>query len=99
MNEHQEASMGKEASLLLENPAFTEAMSRMREDVRRQWMEAPVRDAEGQRLLLITAKLVEKLDGTLRGMVEAGKLAQSRMDVNDLRDENGIRRAVRRMTS
>lgn len=99
MSEHQAASMGKEAALLLENPAFVEAMARMREDVRRQWMEAPVRDIEGQRLLLITAKLVEKLDGHIRGMVEAGKLAQSRLEINDLRDENGIRRAVRRMTS
>lgn len=99
MNEHQTASLGQEATVLLESPAYTEVIKRLREDVRQQWMEAPVRDQEGQRLLLITAKLVEKLDGHIRGMVEAGKLAQSRIEINDLRDESGIRRAVRRITS
>lgn len=99
MNEHQTAALGQEARALLDSQAYTEAMDRLREDVRQQWMSAPVRDLEGQRLLLITAKLVEKLDAQIRGMVEAGKLAQSRIDINDLRDENGIRRAVRRVIS
>lgn len=99
MNERQTASLGQEAAQLLNNPAYTEAIDRLRQDVRVQWLEAPVRDLEGQRLLLITAKLVEKLEATIRGMVEAGKLAQSRIDINDLRDESGIQRAVRKIMS
>lgn len=98
MNERQSAAMGSEARLLLENPAFANALATMREAARQKWMEAPMRDTEGQRLILVSAKTIDKFEACLRGMIENGKLAQAHIDMDDLRDENGIRRAVRRMT-
>lgn len=99
MSEHRASSLGSEAALLLDNPAFNEAMKRLRDDVSAQWMNAPVRDLEGQRLLLITAKIVEKFDATLRGLIQSGNLAQSKIEVNDMRDESNVRRMARHFVS
>lgn len=98
MTEKQAAQRGHEAALVLDNPAFKEALSQLREAVVKQWKECPVRDREGQLLLLQLAKLTDKFEGLLIGMVETGKLAQHRIDIDSVRNESATRRFLRKVS-
>lgn len=97
MNNQQLATRGIEALQVLENAAYQEAMASLKEAIVQQWKESPVRDKEGQLILLQLAKLADKFDGILRGMVENGKLAQSKIDIDDVRNESSIRRMMRKV--
>lgn len=88
---------GIEAAQVLDNAAYQEAMASLKEAIVQQWKESPVRDKEGQLILLQLAKLADKFDGILRGMVENGKLAQSKIDIDDVRNESSIRRMMRKV--
>ncbi len=95
MSEQEKSNMGVHAAQVLDNPAFNEALRLMREDVTRQWKACPIRDREGQMLLLQAAKLTDKVEATLRGMFEAGKLANAKIDIDGARSEGKIKRALR----
>lgn len=97
MNNQQLATRGIEALQVLDNAAYQEAMASLKEAIVQQWKESPVRDKEGQLILLQLAKLADKFDGILRGMVENGKLAQSKIDIDDVRNESSIRRMMRKV--
>lgn len=93
--QRQEALRGEDARQCLENQAFQGAMALLKADIVRQWSECPVRDKEGQTLLLQLHKLANKFEGLLTGMVETGKLAQVNLDAE--RDESAARKLFRRV--
>lgn len=91
------SDLGVEAQRVLENPAFNEAMRLMRENVFERWKDCPIRDAEGQMLLLQAARIVDNVESTLRGLLEAGKLATAKIEIDNVRNESGVRRALRKV--
>lgn len=95
MSEQQISNMGVEAAKVLESPAFNEALRLMREDVLSQWKACPIRDREGQMLLLQAAKVTDKVESVLRGLLEAGKLANAKIDINSARSESRAKRVLR----
>jgi hypothetical protein len=99
MNDQQTNQRGIDATQVLENVAFREAMITLKQAVVDQWKDCPVRDKEGQLLLLQLAKMADKFEGILIGIVETGKLAKSRIDINALRDESDGRKLLRRVTN
>lgn len=99
MTEQQQVQRAREASLVLDNPAYQEAMNQLKAQVIAQWKECPVRDREGQLLLLQLAKLTDKFEGILVGIVETGKLAKHRIDLDNLRDESKTRQFMRRVSN
>lgn len=90
-----EAQRGANARLVLDNPVFKDAMKAMQDQIVQQWGECPVRDVEGQKLLLQLHKLSRKFETTLTGLVETGKLAQ--FDLDSLRDESATQKLFRRI--
>ena len=94
---HYAVQQGDEARQVLANPAYVQAMKTLQDQIVDQWRECPIRDKEGQRLLLQLAKLAQKFEATLAGMVESGKLAHAKLDLDAERDENGARRLMRRI--
>ena len=98
MTENQQVLRGKEAAMVLENAAYMAAMEQLRNQVIEAWKAAPVRDTEGQKLLLQLVKLTDKFEGILGGMIENGKMAHHRLDLNEIRDESKTRRMLRRVT-
>lgn len=96
-NNQRDAQRGEEARQVLANPAYIEAMTAMHAQIVQQWQECPIRDVEGQRLLLQLKKLANKFEATLAGLVESGKLAKSKIDLDAERDESGARKLVRRV--
>ena len=98
MNEKHEVLRGREASAVLENEAFKAAITSLKSAVLEQWKSCPVRDREGQVLLLQLAKLTDKFESVLIGMIANGTVAQKKIDMNELRDESASRRWVRKVT-
>lgn len=98
------SDMGVYAAQAIENPALNAAIAHMRDAIMREWRACNLRDAEGQRLLLQQAKMVDRFAATLNGMLQAGKLADARLGesqlarimTDDLRDESAVRRMFRR---
>jgi hypothetical protein len=97
MTDQQISDRGLEASQVLASRAYREAMDSMKAQIIQQWKDCPIRDAEGQVLLLQLAKLCEKFDGILSGMVEAGKLASHKIEIDSERNESAARRIMRRV--
>jgi hypothetical protein len=96
-NDQVAAQRGEEARQVLANPAFIEAMEAMHAQIVEQWQDCPIRDVEGQRLLLQLKKLARKFEDLLTGLVESGKYAQHRINIDAERDESGARKIVRRV--
>ncbi len=92
------ADLGEDARRVLENPAFNEALRLMAEEAVAQWKACPVRDREGQLLLLQAARITDKVAETLRGMLESGKMAKALIDIDDARSESKLKRAYNRIS-
>lgn len=97
MSLQQQHQRGIEAAQVIENVAFQEAMKALKNEVMEQWKACPVRDREGQLLLLQLAKLTDKFEGILLGLIESGKFAQRKLIDDNLRDENAAKRFARRI--
>ncbi|MBP9229603.1 MAG: hypothetical protein KBF41_16180, partial [Azonexus sp.] len=57
----------------------------------------PVRDREGQLLLLQLAKLTDKFEAILASMVQGGKLAQHKINIESERNESRTQRFLRKV--
>ena len=97
MTLRSDAQRGIDAKAVLDNVAFKEAMELLKSSVIDQWKACPIRDREGQLLLLQLARLADKFEGLLVGTVERGKLAQRKIELDELRDEGPARRFFRRV--
>lgn len=95
MSLQAESDQGRDARSILDSPAYQEAMKRVRQNIIAQWEACPVRDKEGQTLLLQLIKLSTLFEGILSGMVETGKLADVKLD--EMRDESVIKRHLRKI--
>jgi urease accessory protein UreF len=98
MNDKFDVLRGREAAAVLENEAFKAAMQGLKSAVIQNWRECPVRDKEGQLLLLQLAKLTDKFEAILTGMVQSGDFAQRRIDLDSERDETQVRRFFRKVS-
>lgn len=97
MSEHRKIQTGEEAQQVLDNESFKTAMRLLKEQIYRQWKECPIRDREGQLLLLQLAKLSEKFEGILVSMIRAGKDAQTRIDIQNAREQSRAKQILRRV--
>ncbi len=97
MTEQQQVLRGQEAAQVLDNEAFKLAMQSLKTSVLEQWKACPIRDSQGQLLLLQLAKLTDLFEGTLIGMIESGKFAQRQIDIDKLRNEPSARKFVRKV--
>lgn len=97
MSLHEQKQRGADAAHVLDNPAYKAAMAQLRDEVTAQWKACPVRDREGQLLLLQLAKLADKFEGILTGLVEAGHFAERKLIDDELRNESAARKLMRRV--
>jgi len=76
-----DSDMGRYAAQVLENPAFNIAFDLMRAQIVAAWAECPVNETERQQFILQQMKLVDRIKTTMVGIIEKGKLAESRMPI------------------
>ena len=88
---------GKEAQAILDSEAFKLAMQSMKTSVLDQWKACPIRDTQGQMLLLQLAKLTDKFESIFVGMVENGNYASRKIELDKLRDEPMARQFFRKV--
>ena len=89
---------GKEAARILESDVFQLAIQTLKANVMEQWKNCPIRDKEGQLLLLQLAKVTDKFEGIFVGLVEQGKMIQHKIDLDSARDEPQVRRFFRKVS-
>jgi predicted transcriptional regulator len=92
------AQRGIEASQVLDNPAYQQAMKSLKDEVYAAWKACPVRDKEGQVLLLQLAKLTDKFEGVLQGLVQSGRFAEHQLKLDNLRNESPARKMLRKIS-
>ena len=92
------AQRGIEASQVLDNPAYQQAMKTLKDEVYAAWKACPVRDKEGQVLLLQLAKLTDKFEGVLQGLVQSGRFAEHQLKLDNLRNESPARKMLRKIS-
>jgi len=97
MTDQQTVTASHDARQVLDNPVYQEAMRMLQDDVFRTWKKCPVRDSEGQLLLLQLGKLADKFEGILTGYIENGKLAQRKLDLDKIRSESKPKQLLRRV--
>lgn len=88
----------READQILQSDVFKLAMDTLRKSVLEQWKACPIRDKEGQLLLLQLAKVTDKFEGIFVGLVEQGKMVQHKIDLDEARNEPQVRRFFRKVT-
>lgn len=83
-----------DAKAVLENPAFLQAMTRLREDMVDAWKAAPARDAEGREQLWRLYQTAERFEGLLQAILNEGAYEKARLlDIERdkaMRAANGI---------
>lgn len=72
---HANAERGRQADILLSNPAMLAAFDSVRMSLLNGLAEAPSRDIEGIQLLQAQVKVLDKVHALLLDYVEAGKAA------------------------
>ena len=101
MNKIEEKNVllrGQEAARILESDVFKLAIETLKKSVNEQWKNCPIRDKEGQLLLLQLAKVTDKFEGIFVGLVEQGKMVQHKIDLDAARDEPLARRFFRKIS-
>lgn len=97
MDNHKEVLLGKDAAAILDNAAYQTAIKALKDAVVEQWKECPIRDKEGQLLLLQLAKLTDKFESIFQGLIENGKFAAHKIELDRIRDESPIQRMKRKL--
>ena len=80
------------ADRLLNDQLLQDALSAIKSEVQRTWIDCPARDHEGKEALWQLAKTADKFESLLKGYVETGKLA--RMNLKAFEERKGLLRRV-----
>ena len=80
MTPEQQIYDAARAKEVLENPAFEQAFDTIRQEYTQAWQNSPARDAEGRESLYLMIRLTNKLQATLTGMLENGKMASINLE-------------------
>lgn len=78
-------ALGSDAQLVLESDAYKKALDRMHAEIVKQWENCPIRDKEGQTLILQMKKVAKLFEENLYSMVRAGDFAQHKLDLEAAR--------------
>ena len=89
--------LAREAEMVLNSEAYKLAMKTLKDTAVRQWRECSVRDREGQLLMLQFAQVIDRFESLFVGMIESGKLAQHKIDLDSSRDESKPRQFFRKV--
>jgi len=80
MNVYEEDARGRQATELLENPMFREAVDTLRQSLVDKWLSSPVRDIEGQHELRLMTKLLGDIEVYITNIAKTGKMAAIQLE-------------------
>jgi hypothetical protein len=76
----KERDDGYKAELLLDNPVYIEAVTKVREAIITAWENAPIRDKDGHNELKLMLKLLKDLDANIKTVAQTGTLAKLQIE-------------------
>jgi len=80
LNVYEEDARGRQATELLENAMFREAVDTLKQSLVDKWMSSPIRDIEGQHELRLMAKLLGDIEGYISNIAKTGKMAAIQLE-------------------
>lgn len=98
MSLESDISRAEHAQRLLNDELLAAALTAIRDEVVRAWVECPQRDAQGKEALWQLAKTADKFEALLKGHIESGKLARDHLDrLKEFEKRTGIRAMAQRV--
>lgn len=90
MTPEQEIYRANRAKEVLENEAYTEAFTLIKQEIRDQWDTSPARDIKGREALWMMSRLLDRVRTTLEHTMQSGKVRakdlEHRTKMEKLRD-------------
>ena len=71
----EEIQRGGDAAVLIQNPLYVEAMSKLKKEVIEKWSECPARDVEGREWLWQHYQVTLKFEQIFQELINTGKMA------------------------
>lgn len=97
----ERVELGRQAELILENPAYTAAWNALRRSIQAAWKETATTDTQRMQLLHAQVRMVDSLQNIMNQLVAGGKDADARLKdrltkvVDQERNEGFVRRNLR----
>lgn len=76
----EEVKRGEQAAVVLENPLFKEAMSKVKENIVNTMATSPLGDEKTHNRLVIALQLLNQIEKQLTDVMNTGKLATIQTD-------------------
>jgi hypothetical protein len=76
----EEVKRGEQAAVVLENPLFKEAMSKVKENIVNTMATSPLGDEKTHNRLVIALQLLNQIEKQLTDVMNTGKLASIQTD-------------------
>jgi len=80
MNVYEEDARGRQATELLDNAMFREAVDTLRQSLVDKWLSSPIRDIEGQHELRLMTKLLGDIESYISNIAKTGKMAAIQLE-------------------
>ena len=80
MDLEKEKQRGIKAKQILEDEIFAEAVQKVSEELRQEWLNSPIRDTEGREKIYMMEKMLNVLLVQIRSVMETGKLASKQIN-------------------
>lgn len=97
----ERVELGRQAELILENPAYTAAWNALRRSIHDAWKDTATTDTQRMQLLHAQVRMVDSLQSIMGQLVNGGKDAQARLKervakvADQERNEGLVRRNLR----
>ena len=79
-NQLSEIKRGEQASVVLENPLFKEAIDKVRQGIIDSMSRSPLGDAETHNRLVIAMQLLNQIEKQLKDVIATGKMSAMQTD-------------------
>lgn len=90
-----QVSRGAQASRLLDDPIYLEAISQVRNGILNKWTSSPITDKDGQHELRLLLRALDEIEGYIKDVAVTGKLVSLEMKTQE---HDGLyKRTLRKM--
>ena len=80
MKQLEEVKRGEQASVVLENPLFKEAVDKVRDGIIESMARSPLGDSETHNRLVIAMQLLNQIEKQLKDVIATGKMSAMQTD-------------------
>ena len=87
MTPQQQATLGRNAQAVIENPAFIKALELLHKGIARKRVAALLRDKEEIFLLVLMERVAVEFEQSFISFIQSGEYEQKKIDTDHLKEE------------